>query len=304
MKVDGFIKVSKTPANAPSLYESLSTLKQRTKNTQVINFLAALLESLAAFNDFSSLDASIKKEMLQGCQESVQFYLNRILKEAKEHNEQPKIEWVKEFNTVFKTLLEEGNNSNTSKNINNQSDNNQSKQSTKLSTPSATTGSTKLSGNVWYCEGYTSTANECIEIKIEEMQQRLVISKCSGCVIKISGKCTAISIEQASKIGVLIEDSIVSTVEVLNSNKVQVQLSKVCPIMTVDNCEGVQVFLAAGFEKQFELLTCKSNEINLYRQEAGKEGEYEAEIAVPEQFKSYFDAQGVLKTEPVKHTGA
>jgi len=43
-----------------------------------------LLEAVAIFNDFSEVDDAIKKEMLQGCRDSAQFYLNRILKESKE----------------------------------------------------------------------------------------------------------------------------------------------------------------------------------------------------------------------------
>jgi hypothetical protein len=47
-------------------------------------FISALTEAIAIFNDFSSMDAEIKKEMLQGCRDSTQFYLNRIIKESKE----------------------------------------------------------------------------------------------------------------------------------------------------------------------------------------------------------------------------
>ena len=142
-----------------------------------------------------------------------------------------------------------------------------------------------------------------VEVSISSMQQRLVISKCSECVIKVSGKCTAVSLEQGNRVGVLMADPIVSTLEILNSTKCQVQLQQSCPTVTVDNCEGIQVFLGAGVEQQFELLTCKSNEVNLYRA-TGNEGEFSAEIAVPEQFKSYFGPDGKLVTEPVKHASA
>ncbi len=136
------------------------------------------------------------------------------------------------------------------------------------------------------------------------MQHRLVISKCSDCVIRVNGKCTAISIEQVSKVGVLLQSPIVSTLELLNANKVQVQLQAACPTVTIDNCEGIQVFLAKGIEAQFELLTCQCTEINLYRQINGEEMEFSSEIPVPVQFKSYFNVNGQLQTEPVKHAGA
>lgn len=134
------------------------------------------------------------------------------------------------------------------------------------------------------------------------MQQRVVIINCSESVIQIKGKCTAISVEQANRLGVVVHDVIVSTFELLNSTKSQIQLNSTCPTMTIDNCEGIQVFLGTGVSEKFELLTCKSNEINLHRQNADGE-DYSNEIPVPEQFKSFFDASGNLNTVAVRHTG-
>jgi adenylyl cyclase-associated protein len=159
----------------------------------------------------------------------------------------------------------------------------------------------ELVGNVWYVEN--QKGNSEIEIATTEMQQRVVIINCSDSIIQIKGKCTAISVEQANKLGVVVHDVIVSTVELLNSTKTQVQLNATCPTMTVDNSEGIQIFLGVGVSDKFELLTCKSNEINLYRQSAADK-DYSNEIPVPEQFKSYFDESGDLKTVAVRHSGA
>lgn len=159
----------------------------------------------------------------------------------------------------------------------------------------------ELAGNVWHVEN--QIGNTSLEINVTEMQQRIVIINCSESVIQIKGKCTAISIEQGNKLGVVVHDVIVSTLELLNSVKTQIQLNSTCPTMTVDNSEGIQVFLGVGVSEKFELLTCKSNEINIYRQKAAGE-DYSNEIPVPEQFKSYFDESGNLKTVAVRHTGA
>ena len=70
--------------NLPTVYEKLASAKQKTKNLDLVVFISALLEAVAIFNDFSSVDVEIRKEMLQGCRDSTQFYLNRILKESKE----------------------------------------------------------------------------------------------------------------------------------------------------------------------------------------------------------------------------
>lgn len=233
---------------------------------------------------------------------------------ASARDERDKIDWVKEFQASLETILQRVSNDNAAPSSSSSS---AAAASTSTSTNPPTKSSTnvdkiegtiKLSGNVWYCEGFNNNRNDAssdiVDVKVEEMQQRLVISKCSNCVIRVSGKCTAISIEQAKGIGVLLQDPVVSTVELLNAAKVQIQLQGACPTMTIDNCEGIQVFLAKGIEKQFELLTCQCTEINLYRESGDAEGEFSAEIPVPVQFKSVFDSEGNLKTEPVKHTGA
>lgn len=158
----------------------------------------------------------------------------------------------------------------------------------------------ELVGNVWYVENQINEAD--IKINITEMQQRIVIINCTESIIQINGKCTAISVEQGNKLGIVVQDAIVSTFELLNSNKIQIQLNSTCPTMTIDNSEGIQVFLGFGVSDKFELLSCKSNEINLYRQTVANE-DFSNEIPVPEQFKSYFDESGNLKTTAVRHTG-
>lgn len=159
----------------------------------------------------------------------------------------------------------------------------------------------ELVGNIWYIENHSG--NTSIEVNITEMQQRVVIINCTDSVLQVKGKCTAVSVEQGKKLGVVVHDVIVSTFELLNSNKTQIQLNSTCPTMTIDNSEGIQVFLGVGVADKFELLTCKSNEINIHRQKAAGE-DYSNEIPVPEQFKSFFDESGTLKTVAVSHIGA
>ena len=167
--------------------------------------------------------------------------------------------------------------------------------------PAARLPKIALQGNIWYIENQID--NSSIEIEVKEMQQRIVIVDSQRSIVKIKGKCTAISVEKGKSLGVVVEDVIVSTFELLNSSKIQVQLSATCPTMTIDNCEGVQVFLGSAVHENFELLTCKANEINLYKQVSKEPCEFSNEIPVPEQFKSRFDSKtGNLVTEPVKHT--
>lgn len=72
------------PAPLVNVHHSCDQAKHKSKQQSLVNFFAALSEAVGVFNDFSQLDTATQKEMLQSCRDSVQFYLNRILKVAKE----------------------------------------------------------------------------------------------------------------------------------------------------------------------------------------------------------------------------
>jgi len=82
--VEIFSHVANETEDLAAVFDKLAIAKQKTKKLDNLVFISALTEAIAIFNDFSSLDAGIKKEMLQGCRDSTQFYLNRIIKESKE----------------------------------------------------------------------------------------------------------------------------------------------------------------------------------------------------------------------------
>lgn len=50
----------------------------------------------------------------------------------------------------------------------------------------------------------------------------------------------AISVDSCQRIGLLFED-LVAVCELVNSSKIQVQVTRVVPTIAVDKCDGVQV---------------------------------------------------------------
>lgn len=82
--MQSFVEAATGNKQLEQAYQDISGAKQSSKRLHLANFFAALCEAIAMYNNFSSLDQNTRKEMLQGCRDSTQFYLNRILKEAKE----------------------------------------------------------------------------------------------------------------------------------------------------------------------------------------------------------------------------
>ena len=59
---------------------------------------------------------------------------------------------------------------------------------------------------------------------------------------QIKGKVNALSVDSCQRLGVLFDD-LVSSCELVNSTRVQVQVTGVVPIIAIDKCDGVQVRL-------------------------------------------------------------
>jgi adenylyl cyclase-associated protein len=91
-------------------------------------------------------------------------------------------------------------------------------------------------------------------------------------------------------------DNIVSTIDTVNSQRVQIQITGKCPTAVVDKTDGYQLYLSKECE-DLQFLSAKSSEMNLLVLNA--QGEY-VELPVSEQFKTLVKG-GKLVTEAVEH---
>jgi adenylyl cyclase-associated protein len=91
-------------------------------------------------------------------------------------------------------------------------------------------------------------------------------------------------------------DNIVSTVDTVNSQRVQLQITGKCPTAVVDKTDGYQLYLSKDCEG-IQFLSAKSSEMNLLI--LNSSGEY-VELPVSEQFKTTIQ-NGKLVTEAVEH---
>merc|ERR1712210_386032 len=89
-----------------------------------------------------------------------------------------------------------------------------------------------LDKNRWNIEKQTDKTD--IVVDITDLKQTVYLFKCTGCVVKVNGKCTNVTVDGCQKTGVVFE-SVVSACEVINSKKVQVQSAGKVPNISIDN---------------------------------------------------------------------
>jgi adenylyl cyclase-associated protein len=159
----------------------------------------------------------------------------------------------------------------------------------------------ELDGNKWIVENFENTGSEVVEIQAQ-LTHSILISRCNKCVVKVTGKANAISIDNCTGLSILVE-SLVSGLDVIKSPKFQVQVDGVVPTVQMDQVDGATVYLG-NQSLETELFTSKSTAVNIVlppKEDADGDGDYK-ECALPEQIRSVVK-NGVIVSEIVDHAG-
>lgn len=158
----------------------------------------------------------------------------------------------------------------------------------------------ELDGNKWTIENYEKHA-EPIVIDAS-ISHSILISKCSHTTIMIKGKANAVTIENTSRLS-LVVDSLVSSVDVVKSVNFALQVMGAVPTVMLDQLDGAQIYLSKE-SIATRIYSSKSAGINLNVIEGdGEEDDYK-EVPLPSQICSYFDEKkGDLVNEIVDHAG-
>lgn len=155
----------------------------------------------------------------------------------------------------------------------------------------------ELEGNKWTIENFE---NESSPIEIEaERSQSILISKCKATTISVKGKANAISVDNCSRLDMLME-SLVSSVDVINSNNFRMQVLGTLPSVQLDKVDGGIIFLSKE-SLETEVYTSKCTSINITLPPASEQDD-SVECPVPEQLRSTI-VDGKLVTEIVKQEG-
>lgn len=117
--------------------------------------------------------------------------------------------------------------------------------------------------------------------------QSILISRCNHATIIIKGKANAVTIENSNRLS-LIVDTLVSTVDVINSHNFALQVLGNVPTVMMNQIDGAQIYLSKASHST-KIFSSKSSGINLNVAE-GPDDDY-MELPLPYQICSFFDAR-------------
>uniref|UniRef100_A0A5S6R691 Adenylyl cyclase-associated protein n=1 Tax=Trichuris muris TaxID=70415 RepID=A0A5S6R691_TRIMR len=144
-------------------------------------------------------------------------------------------------------------------------------------------------GKKWMVEHQVDTTPTIV---IEDMKQVVYMYKCTNCTLQIKGKLNGITMDACTRSRVVFDD-LVSSVEVINCEKVQLQTFGALPTITIQKTDGCLLYLSRK-ALDCEIVSSRSSEMNVLI--PNEEGEFE-EYSVPEQFKTFWNGKQ-LQSKP------
>ena len=118
------------------------------------------------------------------------------------------------------------------------------------------------------------------------MRQNVYIYRCFYSVVTVQGKVKGIIVNDSKKVAVICEN-VVSSIEFVNCESVQLQINGEAPTVSVDKTDGFQLFLS---EKSLntKLISSKSSEMNI-NVPSKTDPDDMTEHAIPEQFVTLYN---------------
>ncbi|AEO66726.1 56b95375-951e-41ee-9261-5e51d33c8f54 [Thermothielavioides terrestris] len=157
-----------------------------------------------------------------------------------------------------------------------------------------------LEGNKWTIENFDKEPSP-IELEVS-LSHSILISKCTNTTIILKGKANAVTVENTSRLSLVVE-SLVSTVDVVKSQNfaLQVMDGETIPTVLLDQVDGAQIYLSKE-SSATRVFSSKSAGVNL-NVITGPDDDYK-EIPLPSQICSYFEQEkGDVVNEIVSHVG-
>jgi len=119
-----------------------------------------------------------------------------------------------------------------------------------------------------------------------------------GISFNFKGKVSSICIDSCTGSGIVFDD-VVSSVDVVNSKKVQLQANGNLHVIAIDKSAGATIYLQTPASQKAEIATSLATEVNIVVPGATEESD-SIEHAVPAQFVSKF-VNGKFVTAAVEH---
>lgn len=144
-------------------------------------------------------------------------------------------------------------------------------------------------GKKWLIENQKNNSN--IVVDSAEMNNVVYMFKCVNSTIVVKNKINSIVMDSCKKSSVVF-DSLVSSVEFINCQSVQMQVLGKVPTITIDKTDGCQMYLSKD-SLDTEIVSSKSSELNVMVPKP--DGDY-SEHPIPEQFKTTVGPKGLSTT--------
>lgn len=141
-------------------------------------------------------------------------------------------------------------------------------------------------GKKWLIEYQKNNSN--LVVDNAEMNNVVYIYKCQNSSVVVKGKLNSVVMDSCKKTSVVF-DSLVSSVEFINCQSVQMQVMGKVPTISIDKTDGCQMYLSRD-SLEVEIVSSKSSEMNVLIPKA--DGDY-TEHPIPEQYKTTVQGNGL-----------
>ena len=155
----------------------------------------------------------------------------------------------------------------------------------------------ELEGNKWLIENYDNH-DGMLEVEAH-ISHSILISRCTKTTIRVDGKANAISLDNCSRVSLII-DSLVSSVDVIKSPRFEIQVLGTLPTIMLDQVDSASLYLSRK-SLGTEIFTSKCTSVNINIPGPTDDDDY-TEKPVPEQIKSVV-GNGQVVSEIVEHAG-
>ncbi|XP_066908085.1 adenylyl cyclase-associated protein 1 isoform X2 [Halyomorpha halys] len=154
----------------------------------------------------------------------------------------------------------------------------------------------KRDGKKWLIEHQKDNPNLIVEGA--DMNNVVYMFGCINSTLTVKGKVNSVFLDSCRKTSVLV-DSLVSSIEIVNCQSVQMQILGRVPTISIDKTDGCQMYLSKE-TLDVEIVSSKSSEMNVLLPQAS--GDY-LEQPVPEQYKTTIAGGKTLVTSPLENKG-
>jgi adenylyl cyclase-associated protein len=150
-----------------------------------------------------------------------------------------------------------------------------------------------------FVEGYHADTTTDAPVKVSpEISQGVYIGRCLGGVFQVDSKSKSVTINGCKNIGVMISASVVARVEIINCQKVNVQIDGATPIVQIDGSERINLYMSAE-SCNATILSSRTQAININVPNPDDEEDM-LELALPEMVKSTLVGKKFVHTTDVE----